>query len=236
MTQAAAQYSVPFAETTHAQRESTLNTMIDEELMMQRGLELDLPSYDPDVRNALVAGVELEVSAEVIAQQPTNDELHAYYDQHRSDYSSEGIMQLRDLMAKTDATARAALADLRAHQPIEGVMKRYGLIDSGRFVANGEVDLGDIFDFAVRAKVGAALYRALTQLHDGEISDPVEETDGVHLIVMVKHRSGIAQSYEQASNRVWNDVKKAAQGRRGIANLAYLHSRANIVIAPDYAK
>ena len=143
--------------------------MINEELLMQRGLEIDLPSYDPDVRNALVAGVELEVTAEVVAQQPTNEELHAYYEAHRSRYASEGIMQLRDLVARVDASRSAAAAhavaikaaaEIRAAQPLDEVIKRYGLLDSGRFKAAGQTDLGDIFEFAVRAKVDDALYNA----------------------------------------------------------------------------
>src|ERR1700685_3912784 len=97
MTQAEAQFTVPFSQTTPEQRHKVLEDMINEELMMQRGLEIDLPSYDPDVRNALVAGVELEVTADVLAQQPTAEELHAYYEQHKDKYSSEGVMQLRDL-------------------------------------------------------------------------------------------------------------------------------------------
>ena len=48
MTQTETQYSEPFAQTTREQREKVLEDMINEELMMQRGLEIDLPSYDPD--------------------------------------------------------------------------------------------------------------------------------------------------------------------------------------------
>jgi hypothetical protein len=245
MTQTAGQYSIPFAETSREQREKTLQSMIDEELMMQRGLEIDLPSYDPEVRNALVAGVELEVTADVIAQQPTEAELQAYYQTHRGDYASEGVMQLRDLVVRSDAVhSRAALraiagdaaAELRAGQPLEAVMKRHGLVDSGRFLAGGEVDLGDIFDFAVRAKVDQTLYRALAPLRAGDISDPVDEPDGVHVVAMLKHRLAVPQTYEQAGNRVWSDFKHAAQARVSAANLAYLHSRADIVVAADYAR
>lgn len=245
MTQTEAQYSVPFAQTTREQREKILEDMIDEELMMQRGLEIDLPSYDPDVRNALVAGVELEVTADVLAQQPTSEELHAYYERHRSRYSSDGIMQLRDLVARTDASRSAtvahtmaikAAAEIRAGQPLDAVIQRYGLVDSGRFMAAGHTDFGDIFEFAVRAKVDDPLYNALSPLKDGEISDPVDESDGAHLIAMIKRRLPVSQTFEQASNRVWADVKREAEAEVRAANLGYLHGRADIVVAPDYAR
>jgi foldase protein PrsA len=213
--------------------------------MMQRGLEIDLPSYDPDVRNALVAGVELEVTADVLAQQPTTQELRQYYQQHQDKYSSEGVMQLRDLVIKADpshpgadarATARAAAAGVRAGRPLDAIIKQYSLVDSGRFMDAGHIDTGDIFQFAVRAKVDDALYDAALPLKDGEISDPVDERDGVHLIAMIKHRFPVPQSFEQASNRVWSDVKNEAQAKVRAANIAYLRSRADIVLAPEYAK
>jgi parvulin-like peptidyl-prolyl isomerase len=245
MTQTETQYSVPVAQTTREQREKILEDMINEELMMQRGLEIDLPSYDPDVRNALVAGVELEVTADVVAQQPTSEELHAYYERHRSRYSSEGIMQLRDLVVRTDASRSAAAAhavaiktaaEIRAGQPLDEVIKRYGLVDSGRFMAAGHTDLGDIFEFAVRAKADDALYNALSPLKDGEISDPIDESDGIHLIAMIKRRLPVSQTFAQASNRVWADVKREAEAKVRAANLAYLHGRADIVVAPDCAQ
>jgi parvulin-like peptidyl-prolyl isomerase len=245
MTQTETQYSLPFAQTTREQRKKILEDMIDEELLMQRGLEIDLPSYDPDVRNALVAGVELEVTADVVAQQPTSEELHAYYQRHRSRYSSEGLMQLRDLVVRTDASRSAAaahavainaVAEIRARHPLDEVIKRYGLVDSGRFMAAGHTDLGDIFEFAVRAKLDDALYNALSPLKDGAVSDPVDESEGVHLIAMIKRRLPVSQTFEQASNRVWADVKREAEAKVRAANLVYLHGRADIVVAPDYAQ
>jgi len=245
MTQAQTQFAVPFAQTTAEQRQQTLEDMISEELMMQRGLEIDLPSYDPDVRNALVAGVELEVTAGVLAQQPTTEELQQYYQLHQDKYSSEGVMRLRDLLIKSDAAhppaaaqARAteAAAALRRGQPLEAAMKQYGLVDSGRFMDAGHVDTGDIFQFAVRAKVDDPLYHALLPLKDMEVSEPVAQDDGVHLIVMIKHRFPVPQSFEEASNRVWSDVKNEAQAKVRSANLAFLRSRADIVVAPEYVR
>lgn len=245
MTQTEAQYLVPFSQTSAAQRQRVLGDMINEELLMQRGLELDLPSYDPDVRNALVAGVDLEVVAEVIAQQPTPEQMRVYYDSHTNRYSSDGLMQMRDLIVKNSApgsrdTARAraesAAAELRAGRPVDEVIKSYGLTDSGRFMAAGHTDLGDIFQFAVRAKVDDRLYDALSPLKDGETSGAVEEADGIHIVLMIKHRFPVAQTFEEATNRIWMDVRLAAEERVRAANLAYLHGRANIVVAPDYVR
>jgi PPIC-type PPIASE domain len=242
MTQTQTQYTVPFAQTTPEQRQKVLQDMINEELMMQRGLEIDLPSYDPDVRNALVAGVELEVTADVLAQQPTPEEMRAYYEAHKDKYSSEGVMQLRDLVIKPvrlvvpPPPPTAAIAALRKGQPLAVVIQKFGLVDSGRFMDAGHVDTGDIFQFAVRAKADDAIYNATLPLKDGEVSEPLEESDGVHLIVMIKHRFPVAQNFDEATNRVWTDLKNEAQTKVNAANIAYLKSRADIIVAPELAQ
>jgi peptidyl-prolyl cis-trans isomerase C len=196
------------------------------------------------VRNALVAGVELEVTADVLSQQPTPEELRAYYERHKDKYSTEGVMQLRDLLVKTDAShpaaaanaqALAAVAALRRGQSPDAVIKKFELVDSGRFMVAGHADTGDIFQFALRAKLDDALYQATLALHDGEVSDPVPESDGVHVIVMIKHRFPVQQTLEEASNQVWMDVKKEAQAKVRSANLTYLRSRADIILSPEVA-
>ena len=154
-------------------------------------------------------------------------------------------MQLRDLVVRpapgrdatqARATALAAIAVLRRGQPLESVMRNFGVTDSGRFMDAGHVDTGDIFQFAVRAKSDDAIYNAAVTLRDGEISDIVEEPDGMHFIAMIKHRFPVAQTFEQASDRVWTDVKNEAQARVRAANLAYLRGRADIIVTPEYAR
>src|SRR6202011_586567 len=51
MKQPQTQFVIPFAQTTREQRHRVLQDMITGDLTVQRGLEIDLPSYDPDVRH-----------------------------------------------------------------------------------------------------------------------------------------------------------------------------------------
>jgi parvulin-like peptidyl-prolyl isomerase len=201
---------------------------------VQRGLEMDLPSYDPDVRSALVAGVELEVTADVLARQPTEDELRQYYAAHSDRYSTEGVMRLRDLVTADPTVAAAAVSELRAGKPLDAVMLRHALKDSGKFMKAGQVDTDDLYQFAVRAKLDDPLFQAAQSLQSGQVSDPIKQADGVHLLFMVAHRLAVAQSFEQSRARVWNDLKQQAQSQVREANLRYLRGRADILVAADF--
>lgn len=242
MSQAQAQFSVPFEQVTKDQRQQVLKDMIDEELLMQRGLDMDLPSYDPDVRAALVAGVELEVTADVLAQQPSEEELRAYFKAHQNRYVGEGVMKMRDLLLPTDvatgdealAKARAMVVALRGGIHPDQANARFGSKDSGRFLDGGKIDVGDILEFAAKAKLGDTLYAAVAPLKGGEVSDPVVASDGVHVFVMQEHRLPKPMSYDEAKDRVWAEIKTERQNKVRNNNLKYLRGKADILIAPDY--
>jgi len=242
ITQVQTQYSVRFAETTAAERRKVLDDMIDEEMMVQRGLEVDLPSFDPDVRAALVAGVELQLFADVLAEKPTEAQLQAYYEAHRASYVQDGVMQMRDLVAavspqrplqRARGEAAAAVAALRAGGALETVMQQFMLSDSRRLMDSGHVDTGNVFDFAARARLEPAVFAAARGLTSGQISDPVEAADGVHVVVMVKRVPPLQRSFASVSNEVWRDVTEEAKRRVRANNLRYLRSRADIQLAPQ---
>jgi parvulin-like peptidyl-prolyl isomerase len=240
ITQVQTQYSVRFGETTPAQRRQVLDDMIDEEIMIQRGLEVDLPSFDPDVRSTLVAGVELQLFADVLAQKPTAAQLQTYYDAHRAKYVRDGVMRLRDLVAAVSpqrplADARrdalAAVAALRQGATLDNVLAQFNLADSRRLLDSGHVDQGDVFDFAARAHLDAAVFAAARVLTTGQISDPVAAADGVHVVVMVKRVAPAQRGFAEVSNEVWRDVTEDAKHRVRVNNLKYLRSKADIQVA-----
>jgi parvulin-like peptidyl-prolyl isomerase len=233
MTQVQTQFSVPFAQSSPPQRRRVLEDMLAEELQVQRGLEIDLPSFDPDVRTAMVAGVELEISADVLAQQPTDQQLRDYYAAHISKYMSQGQLRLRDLVAKSKSDAQQAVAALRASLPLDKVMQRYHLEDSRALLDAGQVDTGEVFEFAAKAKLGAEVYAAAATLQGGQVSDPIPQSDGVHVVVMLEHRMPVQEDYAAAADKVWNDFKNDAQAQVREAEVRYLRSRADILLSPD---
>jgi parvulin-like peptidyl-prolyl isomerase len=229
--------ALPFDQTTKEQRLKVLNEMVDEELLVQRGLEVDLAASDPDVRAAEVTGVQLQVDADVLAQQPSDEELQAYFTAHKDKYSAEGIMALRDLIIHPDeslsaeqaiAKASAAADAFRKGRDSDDVAASFGLRDSGK------LDRGDLFDFAVKIKLAPALYAAAEKLSTRQAADPFVEAGDVHLILMEKHDAGSVRTFAQARDAVMQDFKKEEQTRVENANLKYLKGKADIQLAPEF--
>jgi len=235
-TQAEVEIGATFDQITPAQRRKVLDEMIAEELLVQRGLEVDLAATDPDVRSAMVSGVNLQVDADVLAKQPTEAELRKFYEEHIDKYSSDGVMRVRDLvMPIGSVTTEAAIArgqqasDEIAHgAPIAAVMAKYSLKDSGG------IDQGDNFDFAVKAKLGDDIYKAASKLQPGQATGPIRRPDGVHVLLMLSRINSVKLDFAKAQDNVWQDYKRQAREQVERANLKYLRGRADITLAPEF--
>jgi hypothetical protein len=236
IAQAEAELGKTFSEATLEERLKVLDEMIREELFVQRGLELDFPGTDPDTRNALVAAVEQQVVADVTTHQPGDAELEKYFEDHRGGYSTEGTMVLHNLLlpkvggADALATMAKAAAALRDKTPLEEVEKTYGLQEVVPEHASGEQ-----FYFAQRIHLGEVVYEKALVLDDGQVSEPVAAADGTHIIQMVKHVKPLPLTFERVRSQVLNDFIMSEKKRLEDADLRYLHDKADILIADDYA-
>ena len=227
-----------FADTTKEQRLKVLNDMLNEELLVQRGLETDLAASDPDVRAAMVQGVNFQVTADITAQQPAEADLMKYYEEHRDRYSGEGVMQMRDFFltpsdevgpAETRAIMEKAAADFRAGADPEELKAKYKLNDPGR------LDTGENFDFAAKIKLGPEVYAIAAPLQARQTSQVfVQGINGdVHMVFMLKRSAPVARDFAAARDTVIQDFKRDASARVEQANLDYLKSKAEIVITPE---
>jgi hypothetical protein len=238
IAQTAMEAEKPFAETTPAERRKVLHEMIDEELMVQRALLLDLPETTTEVRNVMVEGVRAQVTAPLLATPPTDAELHRFYDAHRASYTKGGTMLVRDLvlhiggyqnadqsLSQAQSDANEAVYQLRSGSSADYVMEHFGFIDSPRSSSTEQLE------FAAKLLLGAKLYAVATTLGDGDISDPITDADGVHVLIMQQRQPPILADFSAVRAQVYEDYRRAQSERATQENLAMLRSQAQILLA-----
>jgi len=210
---------------TPAERHGVLEDMIREELFVQRAKELDLAVVDPDIRAAMVKGVEAQAAADAITAQPTEAALRDYYDHHRERYASEGTLVVRDLVFPVGrgTTARAALA---AHAPVEDVLRRTGGRDTGK-------TQGEEFYFAARIHLGEVLFGAARALDAGAVSQVIAQPDGDHVLLVVSNQRPRPYGFEAARAQVATDRQADAVVKAQAGDARFLRKRANILVAKD---
>jgi parvulin-like peptidyl-prolyl isomerase len=240
MAQAASATGKPFEQTTRAERSKTLQAMIDEELLVQRGVLLDLPETTTEVRDVMTAAVNAQADAASKGTPPTDAQLQAYYAAHRANYSTTGTMQVRDLLlrvggyqnanqstsqAQTDA--EDALYRLRSGAAVEQVMQHFGFVDSGR------ADAGEVLDFAAKLHLGAKLFPLAAALSDGQISEPIVDADGVHLLLMQRRQAPRLSDFASVRPKVYADYVESVAKRAQDEELSILRRDAQILISPE---
>ena len=103
-------------ELTADERSQVLGQMIDEELLVQRGLEMNMVATEPSVRSAIVQSLIASVTAEADAANPDDAELERYLAEHAADYTYATALDVDAWVTDDERLAQAFIADIRAGQ------------------------------------------------------------------------------------------------------------------------
>jgi hypothetical protein len=115
------------------------------------------------------------------------------------------------------------VAKLRAGVPAASL----GLKSSGR------VDDGEEFYFAAKIHLGDFLFADAMRLRDGEVSAPVLQPDGLHILSMQHNLPPVPAAFSDVEDRVLADLLKHKVEVLQAANERFLRRRADIQIASD---
>lgn len=95
-----------------------LAQLIDEELLVQRGIELGMARSDSTVRNAIVTSLIASVTAEADAANPEDEVLEAHLGNHPDRFSYVAAVAVEAWVSDEQSAAQAAIASLQAGEPL----------------------------------------------------------------------------------------------------------------------
>jgi parvulin-like peptidyl-prolyl isomerase len=196
---------------------------------------LDFAETDQMTRNALAMAMDQQALAEVTTSQPSEQQLREFFAKNPTRYASDGILTARHLVLPAGGAnaeqsmqkARDAVSALRANTPVEAVISKYGLTEPRND--------GDEFYFAAKIHLGDAVYAKALQMKEGEVSEPLQADDGIHIVKVMKDKVPVPLSYEHARLQVLTDLKNAQQERLITATMRFLRERSKILVAIDYS-
>ena len=119
--------------------------------------------------------------------------------------------------------------DLRAGASIDYIKQHFSFVDSGKVT-------GEEADFAARIHLGDKLYNVAQTMSDGQVSEPVADTDGVHLLIMNTRTPPVFHDFESVRNNVYTDFLTDQKAKAKADNLIFLRRNAKILIAPGHSE
>jgi len=173
-----------------------LDRLIEEELLVQRGLELGLTQRDRRLRAQLSAAViDLLVARGEQQVDASEAQLRTFYEAQRDRFRRPPLqrVQWRQLGAAADEQrALEAMGRWRRGEPL------------GELSAPTPVELPDVWLTVAKLRdyVGPAVARATLELEVGEVSEPIRAGGGYNLVRVTARRPGAAQPFEQVREQV----------------------------------
>ena len=219
-----------------ADRRLVLDRLIDEELLVQRGLELGLARQDARVRRDLTAAVIDAVVTEHEDGTPPDAELEAFYRRERDFFARPGRLRVRQLWCRADtaadapsaeARARAAAASLRAGEDFAGVRARLGDAEIAP-LPDALLSPAKLLDH-----LGPTALRAALELEAGAVSDPVRSATGYHVLQVIEREAEWVPPREEVADEVVAEYRRRRGERALRAYLDGLRARAAVEIAPS---
>jgi parvulin-like peptidyl-prolyl isomerase len=213
-------------------RRRVLDRMIDEELLVQRGVELGLVESDRRVRADLTQAMIQSIVVEVEDEKPSEDELRRFYEEEAGFFTQPGRVRAAQIFFRVRApaedgaaAARAAEAQRRlfAGEPLERVRAELG---------DEEVSpLPDALlpPAKLREYVGPTALRAVMELAPGASSAPVRSGTGYHVFRLLEREEPRLPPFEEIAEHVRAEWVRRAGDRALRGYLDDLRENAQVV-------
>jgi parvulin-like peptidyl-prolyl isomerase len=214
-----------------AEKAHVLDRLIEEELLVQRGLELGLAERDRRVRGDLVSAVIQAVVSESESEEPDDAAIADFYAEHQSYFARTGRLFVRQLLVRgppareeSEAQARAteAVARLRAGEAFEAVEQALG----DRPVAPLPADF--LPAAKLREYLGPSAMRVAEALAPGEVSEPVRASSGYHVLRLEQREPGDAPPLAEIRDEVRSELRRRSGDRALRDYLDGLRGRADV--------
>lgn len=235
---------------SESDREHILNRLIEEELLVQRAVDLGLDKTDPVVRNTLVSALIETIVAGVGQHEPSEEKVAAFYEANRDFFARTDRFWVRQLRfpvaaipapdpakAPRDAEARAESRALeRAREGATRLRNGEELSALARELgAGGVVPLPDGYLPAAKLReyLGPTPAGVATGMQTGEVSDPIRGGSAWHVLQMVERVTNPPLPLSAVESQVRSEIRRRAGDESLRAYLDQLRAEAEIRLPPS---
>lgn len=217
-------------EMTDEDRAFVLSRLIDEELLVQRGVEIGLVESDSGVRKAIVKAMMDSILLDAESEKPTEEELRAFYRDNQDYFTRPPSMRVRQILFRGESTRQ------RAEQASAA-------LDNGTSFSEAAVQFGDdpiqpvpdtlLPARALREYVGPTALETLMSLQSGKRTGPLPSPFGYQILELVERGGAEAPAFESVAEQVEGLYIRRA-GERALRDyLARLRDEARLRYAAD---
>jgi parvulin-like peptidyl-prolyl isomerase len=215
-------------------RRRVLDRMIEEELLVQRGVELGLVESDRRVRADITQAMIQSIVVETEDEKPEPEELRRFYEEEAGFFTQPGRVRAAQVFFRVPAPADEAAALARAEDAQRRLVAGEPLAEVRS--ALGDAEVSPIPDALLppaklREYVGPTALRAVLALAPGETSAPVRSGMGLHVFQLVEREEPRVPPFEEIAPHVEAEWVRRAGDRALRSYLDELRAEAEVKTA-----
>ena len=216
-----------------------LERMIEEELLVQRAIELKLHQQDIQVRKVLIEQI-IEFILQLENLNPSDEQLKQYFINNIGKYSSDVELKIDSIFLKSKSEGSAMLGseyDFELHQNeldnVKSFIETYDFSaakqkfnESGFFIIpNGLIKYKDCIQY-----LGPTICNNLKSLNPGTVTEPVFYNNGFYFLKLVEIKKSLteAKDFSKFREQIIFDYQNYEDDQAFIKYIEFLKSRASI--------
>ena len=216
-----------------------LERMIEEELLVQRAIELKLHQQDIQVRKVLIEQI-IEFILQLENLNPSDEQLKKYFINNIGKYSSDVELKIDSIFLKSKSEGSAMLGseyDFELHQNeldnVKSFIETYDFSaakqkfnESGFFIIpNGLIKYKDCIQY-----LGPTICNNLKSLNPGTVTEPVFYNNGFYFLKLVEIKKSLAEAkdFSKFREQIIFDYQNYEDDQAFIKYIEFLKSRASI--------
>jgi hypothetical protein len=215
---------------TDQDQEFALQRLIDEELLVQRGVELGLAENAPTIRKAVAAEVISHVVTATRATPPDEATLREFYASASAYFSSPGRLRLHWWMQKSSSLEIEALAWETIHGLQRGdepqvLLRQYGFERVADF-PDSLLPMNKLLDY-----IGPVLLDRVTSILPGQYTDPIKDEQGLHVLFVAERASESVPNFDAIRSEVEREYLHRASDTALREYIDWLRSRTPVTVS-----
>lgn len=218
---------------THEQRLEVLRQLIDQELLVQRGVEIGLLEADHTVRKTLAMAMIDAIVAEVLTTEPTERELRVFYHSHLAVFTTPPRAYVQRIFCHGERDHTSAYT--RAERAREALAQGVGFQEArARFGDEDHAMLPEGLTPlpVLRRLLGPTLSEALQGLKVGETSAVLSTAEGYSVLRLVDWQAEQTPSYDTVEREVRVEYLRRKRDAALQHYLDRLRGEATIILSP----
>lgn len=220
---------------TARDKQAAVQRLVDDELLLARGIELGMVRADAPTRRALLGAVFASERAAAVTRAPSAEEIERAYREAGDALQQPGKLRLRqlsyrvlnrDTSAATHARAADAVRRLRAGEPFEQVRVATAAYAGPDPLSDRLVSVAEL-----REQLGPVALAAALALQPGQVSEVLGSGPQLRVLLLLERGEPELPPLQEIRAQVQRMAQQQAADRAFAARIAELRKDASIRVA-----